>query len=61
MLMQLNKCAVVCDSDLQSGNSGDGCESLLILFKYENSRGHLFILRSWPRVRRVALGSVVLE
>ena len=31
-----------------------------ILFKYERSRGHLFVL-SWARVRRFALGSVVLE
>ena len=25
MLAQLNKCIVVCDSDLQMGHSGDGC------------------------------------
>ena len=31
-----------------------------ILFKYERSRGHLFVL-SWARVRRVAQGSVVWE
>ena len=37
MLVQLNKC-VVCGSDLQRGNSGDGCVSLSILFKYESTR-----------------------
>ena len=31
-----------------------------ILFKYERSMGHLFVL-SWARGRRVALGSVVSE
>ena len=31
-----------------------------ILFKYERSRGDLFVL-SWARVRRVAWGSVVSE
>ena len=40
--------------------SGDGCLYSSILFKYERSRGHLFVL-SWARVRRVALGSVVSE
>ena len=47
MLVQLNKCVVVCGSDLQS------------LFKYECSMGHLFVL-SWARVRRVALVFVTL-
>ena len=59
MLVQLNKC-VVCGSDLQRGHSGDGCLSSSILFKYERSRGHLFVL-SWARVRRVSLRSVVSE
>ena len=53
--MQLNKCVVVCGSVLQRGHSGDGCLISLILFKYEHSRGHMFVL-SWPRVRRVARG-----
>ena len=57
---QLNKCVVVCGSVLQRGHSGDGCLSSSILFKYERSRGHLFVL-SWARVRRVAWGSVLLE
>ena len=57
MLIQLNKC-VVCGSDLQRGHSGDGRLSSSILFKYESSRGHLFVL-SWARIRRVALGSDV--
>ena len=59
MLVQLKKC-VVCGSDLQRGHSGDGCLSSSILFKYECSRGHFFVL-SWARVRRIALGSVVSE
>ena len=59
MLLQLNKC-VVCGSDLQTRHSGDGCLTSSILFKYERSRGHLFVM-SWARVRRVARRSVVLE
>ena len=55
MLSELNKCVVVCGSDLQRGHSGDGCLSSSMLFKYESSRGHLFAL-SWARVRWVALG-----
>ena len=58
MLVQLNKWIVVCGFDLQRGHSGDRCLSSLILFKYECSMGHLFVL-SWARVRRVAMGSVV--
>ena len=60
MLVQLNKCVVVCGSDLQRGHSDDRCLSSSILFKYECSMGHLFVL-SWARVRRVARGSVVSE
>ena len=44
MLVHFNKCVVVCGSDLQGGHSGDGCLSSSILFKYESSRGHLFVL-----------------
>ena len=33
---------------------------VVMVFKYERSRGHLFVL-SWARVRRVARGSVVSE
>ena len=44
MLVQLNKCVIVCGSDLQRGHSGDGCLSSSILFKYENSRGHFWFL-----------------
>ena len=55
MLVQLNKCVIVCGSDLQRGHSGDGCLTSSILFKYERSRGQLFIL-SWARVRRVVRG-----
>ena len=60
MLVQLTKCVVVCGSDLQRGHSGNGCLTSSILFKYERSRGHFFVL-SWARVRRVARGSVVSE
>ena len=59
MLVQLNKCVVVCGSDLQRGRSGDRCLSSSILYEYECSMGHLFVL-SWARVRRVARGSDVL-
>ena len=59
MLVQLNKC-VVCGSDLQRGHSGDGCLSSSILFRYECSMGHLFVL-SWASVRRVTRGSVISE
>ena len=51
---------VVCGSDMQRGKSGDGCLSSLTFFKYEGSKGHLFV-QSWARVRRVAQGSVVPE
>ena len=57
MLVQLNKCLVVCGSDL---HHDDGCCLRRFCFKYERSRGYLFVL-SWARVRRVALGSVVSE
>ena len=40
MLVQLNKCVVVCGSHLQRGHSGYRCLSSLILFKYECSMGH---------------------
>ena len=60
MFAQLNKCVVVCDSVLQTGHCGDGCLTSSILFKYERSRGHWFVL-SWARVRRVARGRVVSE
>ena len=32
MLVQLNKCVVLCGSDLQKGHNGDGCLSSSILF-----------------------------
>ena len=56
----MNKCDVVCGSDLQRGHSGDGGLSSSIWFKYKCGMGHLFV-QSWARVRRVALGSVVSE
>ena len=59
MFVQLNNCVVVCGSDLQRRHSGDGCLTSSILFKYERSMEHLFVL-SWARVRRVARGGGVL-
>ena len=44
MFVQLNKCVVVCGSVLERGHSGDGCLTSSILFKYERSRGHLFVV-----------------
>ena len=44
MLVQLNKCVVVCGSDLQRGHSGDGCLSSSILFNYKSSRGYFWFL-----------------
>ena len=44
ILVQLNKCVVVCDSVLQRGHSGNGGLSSSILFKYECRTGHLFVL-----------------
>ena len=60
MLVQLNKCVVVCGSDLQRGHSGDGFLSSSILFKYGCSMGHLVAL-TWARERSVALRGVVSE
>ena len=60
MFVQLSKCIVVCGFVLQRGNSSDACLTSSILFKYERSRGHLFVL-SQTRERRVAPGSVVSE
>ena len=60
MFVQLNTCVVVCASVLQREHSGDGSLTSSILFKYERSMGHLFVLR-WVRVRRVAQGSIVSE
>ena len=42
MLVQLNKCVVVCGYDLHKGHSGDGCLSSLILFN--SSREHYWFL-----------------
>ena len=59
MLVQLNKW-VVCVVLICRGHSGDGCLTLSILFKYNRSRGHLFVL-SWAMVRWVVQWSVVSE
>ena len=55
--MQLNKCVVMCGSDLQSSA---GCLSSSTLFKYVSSRGHLFDL-SLAMVGWADLGDVVSE
>ena len=46
-----------CVGVLQRGNSGDGCELALTLWKYDLRKGDLFVL-SWARVRRVRWRSV---
>ena len=44
MLVQLNKCVLLCVVLIcKEGISGDGCLTSSILFKYERSRGHLFV------------------
>ena len=45
---------------LQRDNSGDGCDLVSTLCKYDWGKGHLFVL-SWARVRRVRWGSLSSE
>ena len=45
---------------LQRGYSGDGCDLLSTLCKYDLRKGDLFVL-SWARVRRVRRGSISSE
>ena len=45
---------------LQMGQSGDGCDLVSTLCKYDLRKGDLFVL-SWARVRRVMRGSISLE
>ena len=45
---------------LQRGHSGDGCDLLSTLCKYDVRKGDLFVL-SWARVRRVVSGSIYSE
>ena len=51
---------MVCMWVLQRGHSGDGCDLVSTLYKYDLRKGHLFVL-SWARVRRVRRGSISLE
>ena len=44
MLVQLNKCIVVCCSDFKRRHSGDGCLSSSILFKYDSSRDNFWFV-----------------
>ena len=45
---------------LQRGNSGDGCDLVSTLCKYDLRKGDLFVL-SWARVRQVMRGSISSE
>ena len=42
---------------LQRGHSGDGCDLVSTLFKYDLRKGDLFVLR-WARVQRVRRGNI---
>ena len=42
---------------LQRGHSGDGCDLVLTLCKYDLIKGESFVL-SWARMRRVRRGSI---
>ena len=45
---------------LQRGHSGDGCDLVSTLCKYDLRKGDLFVL-SWARVLRVRWGSISSE
>ena len=45
---------------LQRGHSGDGCDLVSTLCKYDLRKGDLFVL-SWARVRREMRGSIPSE
>ena len=45
---------------LQRGHSGDGCDLVSTLCKYDLRKGDLFVL-SWARVLRVRRGSISSE
>ena len=42
------------------GNSGDGCDLVLTLCRYDLRKGDLFVL-SWSRERRMRRGSISSE
>ena len=44
---------------LQRGHSGDGCDLVSTLCKYDLRKGDLFVV-SWARVRRGSIPSVLL-
>ena len=56
MLVQLKRWCVWL---LKMGHSGDGCDLVSNLCKYDLRKGDLFVLR-WARVRRVRQGSLYL-
>ena len=43
---------MMCVGGLQRGHSGDGCDLVSILCKYDLRKGDLFVL-SWAMVRQV--------
>ena len=45
---------------LQRGHSGDGCDLVSTLCRYDFRKGDVFVL-SWARVRRVKRGSISSE
>ena len=45
---------------LQRGHSGDGCDLVSTLSKYDLIKGGLFVL-SWERMRQVRLGRISSE
>ena len=49
-----------CGWVLQRGHSGDGCDLVSTLCKYDLMKGDSFVL-SWARVRRVRCGSISSE
>ena len=49
-----------CVCVLQRGHSGDGCDLVSTLYKYDVRKGDLFDL-SWARVRQVRQESISIE
>ena len=58
--LEMKRWCVSCMLVLQRGHSGDGCDLASNMCKYDLRKGDLFVL-SWPRVRRVRLGSISSE
>ena len=60
MLVELNKCVVVCDSDFQGGIVVMGVCLRRFCIKNESSMGHLFV-QSCARVQRMIWGVLFLS